>query len=34
VARFRYSYVISGGSAEEISDRIDRLKRAKIQHRT
>jgi sugar phosphate isomerase/epimerase len=25
VARFRYSYVISGGSAEEISDRIDRL---------
>jgi sugar phosphate isomerase/epimerase len=25
VARFRYSYVISGGSAEEISDRIYRL---------
>ena len=25
MARFRYSYVISSGSAEEISDRIDRL---------
>ncbi|MFL6057484.1 MAG: TIM barrel protein [Rubrobacteraceae bacterium] len=25
MARFRYSYVISGSSAEEISDRIDRL---------